>query len=307
MCAPPPTHTPPTPPTTPSQVLLRALRDFNTGKLTADDAGVFAGLLGDLFPGLPAAVPRAVDARFEAAVRAGTRGVGGLKRSGWCVETRHDTPFDHRTTQNQPPTRRMLLPRRLAISPTPHFCSRCLSCAKSLASAGPSSCWARRVRARRPCGAPWPKPRPTSARRPMPSSSTRRSLFWVVGTEGKKVECRLESSQTPRPALPHPPPPPGGDAGRAVRVPAPHDPRVARWPGVSRVPGCRLQEGCAPSVDRVGRRYRPGVDRGGQGRVGVGQGGVGGGCEARIGATPCLDVKPLCPIPLPVHEHRHGR
>ena len=42
----------------------------------------------------------------------------------------------------------------------------------------------------------------------MPSSSTRRSLFWVVGTEGKKGECRLESSQTPRPAPPHPPPPP---------------------------------------------------------------------------------------------------
>jgi len=48
-------------------VLLRALRDFNVGKLTGGDAPVFAGLLEDLFPGLPATVPRAADARFEAA------------------------------------------------------------------------------------------------------------------------------------------------------------------------------------------------------------------------------------------------
>lgn len=49
-------------------VLLRALRDFNAGKLVADDGAVFGGLLNDLFPGLAASVPRAVDQRFEAAV-----------------------------------------------------------------------------------------------------------------------------------------------------------------------------------------------------------------------------------------------
>jgi len=49
------------------KVLLRALRDFNVGKLAGGDAPVFAGLLEDLFPGLPATVPRAADERFEAA------------------------------------------------------------------------------------------------------------------------------------------------------------------------------------------------------------------------------------------------
>ncbi len=31
-------------------MLLRALRDFNLGKLTADDTSIFMGLLNDLFP-----------------------------------------------------------------------------------------------------------------------------------------------------------------------------------------------------------------------------------------------------------------
>ena len=58
------------------KVLLRALRDFNVGKLAGGDAPVFAGLLEDLFPGLPATVPRAADARFEAAVAAAAVGLG---------------------------------------------------------------------------------------------------------------------------------------------------------------------------------------------------------------------------------------
>jgi len=57
-------------------ILLRALRDFNLGKLAADDAAVFGLLLEDLFPGLSVTVPRAVDARFEAAVSS-MRGMGG--------------------------------------------------------------------------------------------------------------------------------------------------------------------------------------------------------------------------------------
>jgi dynein heavy chain len=50
------------------QVLLRALRDFNLGKLTADDTGIFLGLLNDLFPKTAELVPRALDADFEAKV-----------------------------------------------------------------------------------------------------------------------------------------------------------------------------------------------------------------------------------------------
>ena len=47
------------------QVLLRALRDFNMGKLTADDTGIFMGLLNDLFPGIVEHVPRAMNSTFE--------------------------------------------------------------------------------------------------------------------------------------------------------------------------------------------------------------------------------------------------
>ena len=47
------------------QVLLRALRDFNLGKLTADDTGIFLGLLNDLFPKTAEQVPRAIDHAFE--------------------------------------------------------------------------------------------------------------------------------------------------------------------------------------------------------------------------------------------------
>lgn len=47
------------------QVLLRALRDFNLGKLTADDTGIFMGLLNDLFPKTVELVPRAIDREFE--------------------------------------------------------------------------------------------------------------------------------------------------------------------------------------------------------------------------------------------------
>jgi hypothetical protein len=32
------------------RVLLRALRDFNMGKLVADDVSIFVGMIDDLFP-----------------------------------------------------------------------------------------------------------------------------------------------------------------------------------------------------------------------------------------------------------------
>lgn len=50
------------------QVLLRALRDFNLGKLTSDDTSIFLGLLNDLFPKTLELVPRAVEKDFESKV-----------------------------------------------------------------------------------------------------------------------------------------------------------------------------------------------------------------------------------------------
>lgn len=49
------------------QVLMRALRDFNTPKIVTDDVPVFMGLIGDLFPALD--VPRKRDYEFEKMVR----------------------------------------------------------------------------------------------------------------------------------------------------------------------------------------------------------------------------------------------
>jgi dynein heavy chain len=49
--------------------MLRALRDFNLGKLTSDDTSIFMGLLNDLFPKTLELVPRAIDAPFEAKTR----------------------------------------------------------------------------------------------------------------------------------------------------------------------------------------------------------------------------------------------
>lgn len=49
-------------------MLLRALRDFNLGKLTSDDTSIFLGLLNDLFPKTLELVPRAVEKDFEGVV-----------------------------------------------------------------------------------------------------------------------------------------------------------------------------------------------------------------------------------------------
>lgn len=53
---------------TEDKVLLRALRDFNLGKLTSDDTSIFLGLLNDLFPKTLELVPRAVEKDFETKV-----------------------------------------------------------------------------------------------------------------------------------------------------------------------------------------------------------------------------------------------
>jgi dynein heavy chain len=47
-------------------ILLRALRDFNTPKIIAEDWDIFFGLLGDLFPGIEVARQRDMD--FEAVI-----------------------------------------------------------------------------------------------------------------------------------------------------------------------------------------------------------------------------------------------
>ncbi|GAB0197572.1 dynein axonemal heavy chain 17 [Grus japonensis] len=49
------------------QVLMRALRDFNTPKIVTDDLPVFMGLIGDLFPALD--VPRKRDLNFEKIIK----------------------------------------------------------------------------------------------------------------------------------------------------------------------------------------------------------------------------------------------
>ncbi|KAL1130935.1 hypothetical protein AAG570_012176 [Ranatra chinensis] len=49
------------------EVLMRALRDFNTPKIVTDDVPVFMGLIGDLFPALE--VPRKRDIEFELTVK----------------------------------------------------------------------------------------------------------------------------------------------------------------------------------------------------------------------------------------------
>ena len=61
---------------TEDKVLLRALRDFNFGKLSRDDIGIFMGLLNDLFPKTLELVPRARFMDFESVVKECTVEVG---------------------------------------------------------------------------------------------------------------------------------------------------------------------------------------------------------------------------------------
>ncbi|VVC32244.1 Hypothetical protein CINCED_3A002285 [Cinara cedri] len=49
------------------QVLMRALRDFNTPKIVTEDTAIFMGLVSDLFPSLD--VPRKRDSEFEKQIR----------------------------------------------------------------------------------------------------------------------------------------------------------------------------------------------------------------------------------------------
>jgi dynein heavy chain len=55
------------------RVLLRALRDFNLGKLVADDVGIFVGMLDDLFPKTRELVVRARELDFEEKIKEGAK------------------------------------------------------------------------------------------------------------------------------------------------------------------------------------------------------------------------------------------
>ena len=63
-------------------MLLRALRDFNLGKLTSDDTSIFMGLLNDLFPKTLELVPRAIDVAAEAKIREAAVELGYQVRRG---------------------------------------------------------------------------------------------------------------------------------------------------------------------------------------------------------------------------------
>lgn len=68
------------------QVLLRALRDFNLGKLTSDDTGIFMGLLNDLFPKTLELVPRAIDKVFDAKIREAAVELGYQPDDTFCLK-----------------------------------------------------------------------------------------------------------------------------------------------------------------------------------------------------------------------------
>lgn len=67
------------------QVLVRALRDFNMGKLVQDDVPVFLGLLNDLFPGALEHVPRAVNVPFEGAIKEAALELGYQPELQFCL------------------------------------------------------------------------------------------------------------------------------------------------------------------------------------------------------------------------------
>lgn len=81
------------------QVLLRALRDFNLGKLTSDDTSIFMGLLNDLFPRTLELVPRAVEVDFESKVGGAGVSHGGDLLGPWAGSSQ---AFDSMARLDQP-------------------------------------------------------------------------------------------------------------------------------------------------------------------------------------------------------------
>ena len=147
-------------------MLLRALRDFNLGKLTSDDTSIFMGLLNDLFPKTLELVPRAVEKDFEAKVR--------------CVAKAFNAPLGVVCVVSVQPLQVLLSQRNLQVSATegcwqPKLtlqllhrsrrllwswvtslmrpsASRSASCGSSLWCVGQCSCWALLAVARQPSG-----------------------------------------------------------------------------------------------------------------------------------------------------------
>eukprot|EP00232_Nephroselmis_pyriformis_P019075 CAMPEP_0182900652 /NCGR_PEP_ID=MMETSP0034_2-20130328/28990_1 /TAXON_ID=156128 /ORGANISM="Nephroselmis pyriformis, Strain CCMP717" /LENGTH=4527 /DNA_ID=CAMNT_0025034901 /DNA_START=131 /DNA_END=13711 /DNA_ORIENTATION=+ len=71
---------------TEDKTLLRALRDFNLGKLTSDDLGIFMGLLNDLFPKTLDLVPRQRDEPFEAEIKKSAQELGYQPEDFFCLK-----------------------------------------------------------------------------------------------------------------------------------------------------------------------------------------------------------------------------
>lgn len=69
-----------------NEVLMRALRDFNTPKIVTDDLPVFMGLIGDLFPAMN--VPRKRDPKFEASVKEATESLGLQPEDNFVLKVR---------------------------------------------------------------------------------------------------------------------------------------------------------------------------------------------------------------------------
>ncbi|KAI8473051.1 MAG: flagellar outer dynein arm heavy chain beta [Monoraphidium minutum] len=71
---------------TEDKVLLRALRDFNLGKLTSDDTSIFLGLLNDLFPKTLELVPRAREVDFEGKIHEAAVELGYQPDETFCLK-----------------------------------------------------------------------------------------------------------------------------------------------------------------------------------------------------------------------------
>lgn len=66
------------------ELLMRALRDFNTPKIVREDEVVFFGLLGDLFPGLDP--PRKTDESLETYIKQACEELGNHPDEEFCLK-----------------------------------------------------------------------------------------------------------------------------------------------------------------------------------------------------------------------------
>ena len=155
------------------QVLLHALRDFNLGKLIADDTSIFTGLLNDLFPKTAELVPRHIDHDFESKVSAAPAPCG---IAGTCRQCPHcPVSRSHYPRQTARMRRSGRPPSSWGTSQTKNSASKSASCARSWSCAGACSCWVPLGAARAPSGARSCERSSCSARRRSTNPSTPRS------------------------------------------------------------------------------------------------------------------------------------